>query len=383
MVLIVLCSLFGFVSPNSFVAIPSELSRNCSHTQELVYAPGCPLGNHYQMEEPGSNCRQLEIALAMEFQRLFYIDDTNENFAVSAQLTARWWVECPDFSIKTNEMSFRIDDGQFWAPSLMHLNAIDDLTMTKKRTRFFAMKRQSDKPKTIQFYWQKIGVFKSQCNLVFQSFPFDQQECAIVILLKENTRVGSLKVISSSDTHLNISDGPESIDIVSESSSWRLTGFSFTDAFENIYRDNRSVAIFTLKFKRRPEFYVFNFILPCFILNTLSLTSFAIKVSNPDRLMLAVTLLLALVVAHTDISEHVPPVPQRNLLSNYADFAILHCWITMVYFAAMVFAYKNSQWTKRHYKIIEIIAFIWFTFQVIVVNLYLLGMLTSEKTHVF
>ena len=357
----------------SYRDIRNDLLNNCSHVHEYLYAPTCPFGNYYDVGGNESNCNSLEIALNMEFQRFFYIDDTNENFAVSAQLTARWWVECVDFDIGNRDMSLRIEESQFWTPSMVHLNAIEDISMSDKYSRFFAMKRTTDKPHQIQFFWQKIGVFNSQCSLFFHMFPFDEQECTIQILIKETIPVGRIVVTKSSRSRdIDAFDGPISIDIMSESTTWELIGYSFEDGFQQIYQSNRSMGLFSLRFKRKPEFFIFNFILPCFILISLSLTAFAIKIQNTERLALVVTLLLALAVTHTEVSQHTPPVPQRNLLSNYADLAILHCWFAMTYFAVVNFIYKNNNWMKKNHKYIEMVAFVWFCLEILVINLYLI-----------
>ena len=360
------------VVAESFSDLRLDLLRNCSHSQAFVYSPSCPRGNIFQISSNRSTCQVMDVALTMEFQRFFFIDDTHENFVVSAQLTAQWKVPCPGIVVGDNEFSFRVDETEFWRPSLIHVNAIEDLTMETKYGRFFVLKLTSDEPDSLRFYWQKIGIFKSQCSLKFQKFPFDAQECSIQILLKEIVDTVRLKIVNSSSFGTDATNDPFSRDIITESSSWILTDFSFVDVYELIYSGNRSYALFTLCFQRRPEFYIFNFISPCCLLNLLSLIVFAIEVSNPDRLMLAVTLLLSLTVTHTEICQHVPPVPQRNLLSNYADLAILHCWTTMIYFSAMIFCSQRYTWLVKNSKMIETIAFLWFLFQILAINIYLI-----------
>ena len=348
------------------------MMQHCPHLQQFVYTPLCPHGNYYEVNN--SNCNFMEIALTMEFHRFFYIDDTDEHFAVSAQLTAQWRVPCHDFQTDTEEMTFRIDEGHTWAPNLLHINAVDDLTMESKYGRFYAMKRTGDGSSMVRFYWQKIGTFKSQCNLIFLQFPFDQQQCTIQILLKESSLVANLKVSTTSSSHSFGTDGQIPIDMVSDSSDWELVEIFFNDSIENIYNSNRSVGTFTLNFKRKADFYIFTLILPCLLLSSLSLTAFAIDPKESDRVMLCLTLLLSLIVIHSDVSQHIPPVPQRNLLSNYADLSILHSWIIIIYFSCMIFASNNSQWVKNNRKPIEIIALFWFSLQIIAINFYLFSM---------
>ena len=365
-------------------SILTDLSLNCSQFEVSAYTPNCPYGSHRDPSSDKSNCKSIIILTSFQFQRFLNIDDTNENFAILAKFTARWWASCPQFQWDGDDLSLKISEQHWWTPGLFHINAVEDQLMSIQGSRFFFLKRSSDDKSMVQFYWQKVGVFKSNCNLNFDIFPFDEQTCHIRILLKEELEAGHLNVTQSSNTYANSSIETRPLfDIMSKSSSWTWTESLFEENVEEVYGTNRSVATFSLSFKRKSEFYIFNFIVPSFLLNSLSLTAFAIKASDPERLMLAVTLLLSLIVMHSNINEHIPPVPQRNLLSNYADFAILHCWLTLVYFSIMIFAFRrNWMAVKQNHGRIEIVAMLWFSLQIVSINVYLISMVYLSQVSI-
>ena len=366
-----------------------NLNQNCFQVRKSVYTPSCPYGNFIDDDDGDdgdslqqSNCQSMDIFTGFEYQRLIYIDDTNENVEILAQFTIQWAVQCPHFRSNFTDWTLAIGEQDWWTPSLFHVNAVDDQKMANKGSQFYVMRRKVDEPGVIQFKWQKIGTFSSHCYLNLDMFPFDRQICQIRIFLKENIKTGRLQVIPNSNSYSIGNMQPLKCNMMSLTATWACVKASAASTYEVIYGSNQSLVAFKNEFKRKPDFYTFNFILPCFLLNSLSLASFALDVSDANRLMFAVTLLLALTVMHTDISQYVPPTPHRNLLSNYADFGILHSWITTSYFAIMIFLYGNNFTIIKHnYKLIEMVAIIWFIFQVSAINLYLIIMSTNTNLH--
>ena len=347
------------LSPNEIL---QELLRNCTHFQVSSYMPACPYGNYNDVGRP--NCGNMEISINFTLQRLLHVDDANKNFAIAAQFTAHWFSPCHSFQIGDTELTLKVDETQFWTPSLIHLNSVADHAMTSQDARLFVRTRQPNLT-LIRFFTQRIGVFESNCDLQFDFFPFDQQNCTVVLVLKERPDITRLKVMSNGKVDIDP-------DVTPESSTWQLVALSLSDSQEIVYSDNRSIAKFSLLLQRNPQFYIFNFLLPCLLFNLLSLMAFGLEITDPDRPMLTVTLLLALAVTHTDISQNIPPAPQRNLLSNYADFSMVHSSTIVLYFSVMIFAYRQSQWLRKNLKWIEIPVFIGFCFQVFAINLYLI-----------
>ena len=362
-------------SCQSHANIYEDLLKNCSHFNLNVYTPKCPIGNYVHIENR-TNCERLEITISVEFLRFLYIDGAIESFAATAQLSATWFVPCPMFDIGSEDMTIPIDRSRFWVPDLMHMNAIEDFAMESKYRRFFATKRDIFTDESvIGFYWQEIGLFNSYCNLAFDLFPFDRQECFIEIMLKGNLKTGSLNAVKNANVITNISDSYIPTEIVPIGSEWSLIGVTIREGVKEIYGNKQAIAIFGLQLERKSDYYVFNLIIPVFLLNFLSLTSFAIEASDPNRLINSLTLLLSLTVIQTDIRQRVPPVPQRNLLSNYADLSILHIWLSIIYFSIMTLSSrKKTWWINRKFKQIEMFAVVLFACQILAINLYLIIM---------
>ena len=71
--------------------------------------------------------------------------------------------------------------------------------------------------------------------------------------------------------------------------------------------NNFSEVVYRLTFRRRAQFYVIHLIIPSTLLSTLSLLVFYLPPDCGEKLTLAITNLLALVVFQQVMAEHMPP----------------------------------------------------------------------------
>lgn len=74
---------------------------------------------------------------------------------------------------------------------------------------------------------------------------------------------------------------------------------------------------FTLLLKRRSSFYIFNLLLPCFLISFLAPLGFYLPADSGEKVSLGVTVLLALTVFQLLVAESMPPAESMPYIGKY------------------------------------------------------------------
>ena len=77
---------------------------------------------------------------------------------------------------------------------------------------------------------------------------------------------------------------------------------------------------YVIKIRRRPMFYVFNLILPCLLINGISLLAFYVPSESGEKVTLSINTLLSLTVFLMLVKDNLPHSQQTPLISKYALF---------------------------------------------------------------
>jgi hypothetical protein len=132
-------------------------------------------------------------------------------------------------------------------------------------------------------------VARTTCDLDMTYYPFDIQVCLI-----------KLSVVGSSKFPFNLTIKLED-DLTSSDTkhgSWKLL-HKGTHVFRKYFQ-------IELKFERRPLFILLNILLPIIVIALLTPTVFILPKKSGERVGFAITMLLALSVYMTIVSDHLP-----------------------------------------------------------------------------
>ena len=141
--------------------------------------------------------------------------------------------------------------------------------------------------------WSPGDVFRTNCYADIYKYPFDNQECLISIVASGYTEQEVLLIIPDSQAYTPFySDNGEWIYLKSR-----------TQVFG---RNEISVAEWFLTFKRRPQFFFFNVILPIIFLSLLNCLVYCLPVESGERISFAITVLLSFAVFMTLIGDNIP-----------------------------------------------------------------------------
>ena len=159
--------------------------------------------------------------------------------------------------------------------------------------------------------WVGGSVQYTICEIDVTYFPFDEQVCHIDIALYEyGERLRFRPQISEIDLEYYIENGV-----------WRIAKTTLGTYTE--YDGHIQSLRGTLYIKRRAMFYIFNILLPVMILVVLNSIVFLLPSGSGERIGFAVTILLAIAVYMTIISEKLPETSNPLCILNYVMMAYL------------------------------------------------------------
>ena len=151
--------------------------------------------------------------------------------------------------------------------------------------------------------WNTRDTFEVACTVNIEYYPFDTQYC-IILVFPDVYGSQELQFVA-------VSDKVEKT-YYFENGEWELVDTNATIVDAGI-----SYFVATLVMKRRPWFVVVNVILPMFVIGILNLFVFALPSDSGERISYAVTLLLAIAVFLTIISDSIPRTSAPMSILSY------------------------------------------------------------------
>ncbi|KAM3180532.1 hypothetical protein ACTXT7_016095 [Hymenolepis weldensis] len=161
------------------------------------------------------------------------------------------------------------------------------------------------------------AVYESSCAIDVEYFPFDEQECEM--------KFGSWEFDAS-----RISMGfYSSLEFMDLSDYWRSGTWDLVDVPARIVNTsngevNNTYIVYTIKLRRKTLFYSVNLIVPCVMLSLLSVFVFYLPSDAGEKVTLAISIVVALVVFLILVSKILPPTSTTvPLISRYLMFTFV------------------------------------------------------------
>ncbi|XP_068178323.1 neuronal acetylcholine receptor subunit alpha-9-I [Antennarius striatus] len=161
-----------------------------------------------------------------------------------------------------------------------------------------------------EIIWDSPAITKSTCVVDVAYFPFDWQQCNLTF--GSWTYNGNQVDISLAMDSGDLSDFVENVE-------WECHGMP---AVRNVLMygccpDPYTDITYTLLLKRRSSFYIFNLLLPCFLISFLAPLGFYLPADSGEKVSLGVTVLLALTVFQLLVAESMPPAESMPYIGKY------------------------------------------------------------------
>ncbi|KAJ8015380.1 hypothetical protein DPEC_G00025530 [Dallia pectoralis] len=197
----------------------------------------------------------------------------------------------------------RIPSSLVWRPDLVLYNKADDDFSGPVDTN--VVLRYNG-----EITWDAPAITKSSCVVDVSYFPFDSQEC--------NLTFGSW---TYNGNQVDIAMGMDSGDLSDfvENVEWECHGMPATKnvIMYGCCSDPYPDITYTVLLQRRSSFYIFNLLLPCFLISFLAPLGFYLPADSGEKVSLGVTVLLALTVFQLMVAESMPPSESVPLIGKY------------------------------------------------------------------
>ena len=217
------------------------------------------------------------------------VDEVEQKIQTTAYLKVTW----SDFFLAWTPASFAniqkitVKQDRIWKPDLALANAYDTISGLGDSFMYLTITYQGE------ITWYPYQVFDSTCSLDMTYFPFDSQSCDI-----------QLVTWSSTKEMINIVAGTDGFDTsyYEANANWDLLAASTSDASTS----TTAGLAFSLNIKRKPFFFLLNFIIPIVCLSILNLFVFVLPCESGEKTNYAIVLFLSFAIFLLIVTEIMP-----------------------------------------------------------------------------
>ncbi|XP_060072878.1 neuronal acetylcholine receptor subunit alpha-3-like [Ylistrum balloti] len=183
-----------------------------------------------------------------------------------------------------------------------------------------------------EVYWYPYEVFETKCSIDISYFPFDEQICDI-----------KLGVWSSTHHEISVQMGERGmiLDEYQENGEWHIVK---TQAETFLNDVGESQVVFKIHVKRKPEYHLYNMVLPVILLSLLAVFTFVIPVDSGEKMGFCMTMFLAFAVFLTIVGAQLPASSTQSLLSKYLIFLVVIGTLIIMFTAIELrINYRNTE----------------------------------------
>ncbi|XP_061840595.1 neuronal acetylcholine receptor subunit alpha-9-I [Nerophis lumbriciformis] len=247
----------------------------------------------------------LNVSLQITLSQIKDMDERNQVLTTYLWIRQVW----NDANLKWHKEDYddlemiNIPSDLVWKPDIVLYNKADEESSGASNTN---VKLRYNG----EIVWDSPAITKSTCVVDVSYFPFDWQQC--------NLTFGSW---TYNGNQVDISLGMDSGDLSDfvENVEWECHGMP---AVRNVMMygccsDPYTEVTYTLLLKRRSSFYIFNLLLPCFLISFLAPLGFYLPADSGEKVSLGVTVLLALTVFQLLVAESMPPAESMPYIGKY------------------------------------------------------------------
>ncbi|KAK3106248.1 hypothetical protein FSP39_015984 [Pinctada imbricata] len=246
-----------------------------------------------------------EVYFEYILQNINNMNELDESLTTTGNLKIKW----KDTRLTWNttkysgqKLTYRSQQ-DVWKPDLVLSNGNSKIHELGNRFYFVVIHHTGD------INWEPYEVLTTVCNMDMTYFPYDKQICYI------NFRIWSFShtdVSIAAASHLKLTTTGNGIWAVEDTSS------------EVVLEDSHHTAKFKVVLRRKPQFFIFNVVLPIAILGLVSTVVFLIPVDSGEKTGFSMTVFLSFAVFISIVSAELPKNSDNySLLSIYVVAEVL------------------------------------------------------------
>ncbi|CAB3400263.1 unnamed protein product [Caenorhabditis bovis] len=244
---------------------------------------------------------------------LINVDEKNQIMQTNVWPTMKW----NDYHMKWNPKEYdgietvRVPPDKVWLPDIVLFNNADGNYLVSFYSNVVV-------EHTGDMLWVPPAVYKSSCLIDVEYFPFDEQVCSLTF--------GSWS-FGNDELQLSYLSGKRHAELNDylPSGIWDLT-----DA-PGLLSQSRSKISYLIKIRRKSLFYTVILIMPTVLMAFLSMMVFYLPAESSEKITLAISILLALVVFLLVVSKILPPTSSTiPLLAKYLLMTFIMNMVTIM-----------------------------------------------------
>ncbi|EDO42054.1 predicted protein [Nematostella vectensis] len=251
---------------------------------------------------------KVNVEFSLSLIQIIAVNSKSQLVTVSVWIRQKW--TNPMLAWNTSKYggieSVNLNPAKVWIPDIILYNNADETYaggLEKYKTSVIASSDGTQE-------WNSPASFTSTCNINVRYFPFDSQNCSL--------KFGSWTYVGNRLTMTSTSDSADLSKYVNNG-EWHLLAMpaKLNRVFYNCCKYPFYDVTLYLEIQRKPLYYVFNLIIPCALIATLTLIKFFLPPESGEKVGLGITVLLAmtvflLLVAETlpSTSDHIPLLGQ-------------------------------------------------------------------------
>lgn len=259
------------------------------------------LANYSKYVRPVKNQKDpVYVYVSLAVIAIQEFDEVLERFSVAGALFLVWndqnmvWDDKDYDGVDTVFTGYK----QVWVPELILTNPSEKLESFGKEWQLIRYDSNG------WASWTPGDLIKATCSIDVRYFPFDTQECSLV-MYTWGYLTNEVKLIAGSET--------VETSLLGEHVSWHVVNTTAkTDDVAHV-----SKITFTFVLKRKPQYVIVNVILPILFLCLLNVLVFALPAESGERVSYAITVLLSIAVFMTIVSDTLPKTSEPLPIISY------------------------------------------------------------------
>jgi hypothetical protein len=215
-----------------------------------------------------------------------------------------------------NITQFTLPQEDIWKPDLALANAYDTITGLGDSFMYLTITHDGN------ITWEPYQVFDSTCNIDMTYFPFDSQTCDLQLVTWSSTR--EMISIVTGDDGFNI-------DAYEENANWKMLGVSTFDSSTA----STSGLSFSIRIRRKPIYYLLNFMIPIVLLSFLNNFVFVLPCDSGEKTGYAIVLFLSFAIFLLIVTEIMPE--GMNTVPIISSYLLVECiFSTIIVFITII-----------------------------------------------
>ncbi|WAR20907.1 ACHA6-like protein [Mya arenaria] len=253
----------------------------------------------------------LNVTIDMYLVAINTVDEVEQMVTSTSYMTIAWsdtfmtWTPADYGGLTT----FEVPQDAIWKPDLALANAFDTISGLGDKFMYLSITHEG------VITWRPYQVFDSSCSMDMTYFPFDSQTCDI-----------QLVTWSSTSDMISIQTGAAGIDTTyyETNANWDLLAATTFDSSDS----KTSGRSFRLHIKRKPIYYLVNFIIPIVLLSVLNTFVFALPCDSGEKSGYAMVLFLSFAVFLLIVTEIMPE--GMNTIPIMSTYLLLECILSTI-----------------------------------------------------